>query len=86
MDNKKSYDHIAFSYDPMFHLMREKGITDMQLARKIGVKVDAIRNIQLNSETTTIKMIKDICMELDCGPGDLIKVMHATVIPATKKV
>lgn len=70
----------------MFHLMREKGITDLQLARKIGVKVDAIRNIQLNSETTTIKMIKDICMELDCGPGDLIKVMHATVIPATKKM
>ena len=85
MDERKSYDHIVFSYEPMFRLMREKCLTDLQLARRIGVKVDAIRNIQLRSEVTTMKMIKDICKELDCGPGDLIEVLRVEVIPAAKK-
>lgn len=85
MDKRKSYDHIVFSYEPMFRRMHQKGLTDLQLARRIGVKVDAIRNIQLRAETTTMKVIKDICKELDCGPGDLIEVMHVEVIPAIKK-
>lgn len=85
MDKRKSYDRIVFDYEPMFQLMREKGITDLQLARKIGVKVDEIRNIQLRPETTTIKMIKDICKELDCGICDLIEVMHVEVIPGVTK-
>lgn len=85
MDKRKTYDHIVFDYTPMFQLMREKGITDLQLARKIGVKVDAIRNIPLRSENTTMKMIRDICKVLDCGPGDLIEVAHVEVIPAIKK-
>lgn len=85
MDKVKSYDHIVFSYDPMFRLMQQRGITDLQLAKKIGVKVDAIRNIQLRSDTTTITVIKAICKELECGPGDLIEVQHVKVFPAVDK-
>lgn len=85
MLKRPSYDDIVFSYDPMFRLMREKGITDLQLARQIGVKVGVIRKIQLQQETTTMELIKSICKILDCGPGDLINVMKVKVYPAIKK-
>lgn len=85
MDNRKSFDHIVFSYEPMFQLMQQKGITDLQLAKRIRVKVDAIRDIQLRSDTTTISMIKDICKELECSPGDLIEVQHVKIFPAADK-
>lgn len=85
MSKRPSYDDIVFSYDPMLHLMRERGITDLQLARQIGVKVDVIRKIQLRPETTNMELIKSICKILDCGPGDLINVLKVKVYPAIKE-
>ena len=85
MSQRPSYDDIVFSYDPMFRLMRERGITDLQLARQIGVKVSAIRKIQLQPETTTMELIRSICKVLDCVPGDLITVMKVKVYPAINK-
>ena len=37
-----SYEKVYLSFDPMHRLMRERGITDLQLAQKIGVKVECI--------------------------------------------
>ncbi len=39
-----SYEKVYLSFDPMHRLMRERNITDLQLAQKVGVKVDMIRN------------------------------------------
>ena len=39
-----SYEKVYLSFDPLHRRMKERGITDLQLARKVGVKVDVIRN------------------------------------------
>lgn len=83
--NPQAYEDIVLSFDPMFRLMRERGITDLQLARQIGVKVDAIRRIQLHQDTTTMQTIKEICKALDCATGDIISVSKVLVLPPTKK-
>ena len=83
--NPQAYDDIVLSFAPMFRLMRERGITDLQLARKIGVKVDLIRNIQLHQDTTKVQTIKEICKALECAPGDIMSVSKMLVIPAAKK-
>ena len=83
--NPQAYDDIILSFDPLFRLMRKQGVTDLQLARQIGVKVDLIRNIQLRQDVVTVQMLKKICKALDCGPGDIMDVSKVLVIPATQK-
>lgn len=62
--------------------MREKNITDLELARKVGVKVDMIRNTYKYQDTVTLSMVRRICEALDCGPGDLMVAGKSLYIPA----
>ena len=80
-----SYERVYLSFDPMHHLMRERNITDLELARKVGVKVDVIRNTYKYQDTITLSLIRDICQVLDCGPGDLMVAGKALYIPAKKE-
>ena len=80
-----SYERVYLSFDPMHRVMREKNITDLELARKIGVKVDVIRNTYKYQDTVTLSMIRSICEVLDCGPGDLMTAGKVLYIPAKKE-
>lgn len=80
-----SYERVYLSFDPMHCLMKERGITDLQLARTIGVKVDVIRNTYKYQDTVTLSTIRRICEALDCGPGDLMVAGKAEYIPAKKE-
>ena len=57
-----SYERVYLSFEPMHRVMQERNITDLQLARKVSVKVNVIRNI---------------CEALDCGPEDLMTAKKA---------
>ncbi len=63
-----SYEKVFLSFDPMYRLMRERNITDLQMVWKIGVKVDVIRNTYKYLDMVTLSMILNICEALDCGP------------------
>lgn len=80
-----SYEKVYLSFDPMHRLIRERGITDLQLAQKVGVKVDVIRNIYKYQDAVTLAMIRSICEALDCGPGDLMTAGKVEYIPAKKE-
>lgn len=80
-----SYEWVYISLRPMHRLMRERGITDLQLARKIGVKVDVIRNTYKYHDTITLSLIRSICQALDCDPGDLMTARKCMVFPAKKE-
>ena len=67
-----SYEKVYLSFDPMHRLMQERNITDLQLAQKVGVKVDVIRNTYKYLDTVTLSQVRSICEALDCGPGDLM--------------
>ena len=77
-----SYEKVYLSFDPMHHLMRERGITDLQLAKKVGVKVDVIRNTYKYQDSVTLSMVRSICEALDCGPGELMTAGKVECIPA----
>ena len=77
-----SYERVYLSFDPMPRLLRERNITDLELARKVGVKVDVIRNTYKYQDTVTLSMLRSICEALDCGPGDLITAGKVECIPA----
>lgn len=80
-----SYEKVYLSFAPLHRRMKERGITDLQLAQKVGVKVDVIRNTYKYQDTVTLSMIRSICEALDCGPGDLMTAGKAECIPAKKE-
>lgn len=79
---EKGYRRTIISFDLLRTLLRERDITDLQLARKIGEKVGVVRNIQLHPDITTIEVIRKICEELQCEPGDIMRRQECYVIPA----
>ena len=80
-----SYEKVYLSFDPMHRLMKERNITDLELARKVGVKVDVIRNTYKYQDTVTLSVVQRICEDLDCGPGDLVTAGKVEYIPAKKE-
>ena len=85
LSTPNSYERVYLSFDPMHRLMRERNITDLELARKAGVKVDVIRNIHRYQDTVTRSMVRSICEALDSCPGDLMAAKKAICIPAKKE-
>ena len=81
-----SYERVYLSFDPMHRLMRERNITDLELARKVGVKVDVIRNTYKYLDTVTLSVVRSICETLDCGPGDLMTARKVEYIPAKNEI
>lgn len=77
LSTPNSYERVYLSFDPMHRLMRERNITDLELARKAGVKVDVIRNIDRYQDTVTLSLVRSICEALDCGPEDLMTAKKA---------
>ena len=80
-----SYKKVYLSFDPMHRLIQERGMTDIQLAKKVGVRVDVIRNTYQSQDTVTLSMIRSICEALDCGPGDLMTAGKVECIPVKKE-
>lgn len=80
-----SYEKVYLSFDPMHRLMQKRNVTDLQLARKVGVKVDVIRNIYKYQDSITLSMVRSICEVLDCNPGDIMTAGKVEYIPAKKE-
>lgn len=72
-----SYERVYLSFEPMHRVMQERNITDLQLARKVSVKVNVIRNIDRYQDTVTLSLVRSICEALDCGPEDLMTAKKA---------
>lgn len=77
-----SYDYTVISFKPMYALMRERGISDLDLSQMIGEKVEVIRKIQLKQDTLPLSVIRKICHALKCDPADLMIAERATLLPA----
>lgn len=80
-----SYEYTVLSFRPMYELMRERGVTDLELSRMTGEKVEAIRKIQLKQDTLPLSIVRKLCHALKCDPSDLMAAERAICIPAKKK-
>jgi len=84
-DAPGTYERTYLSFMPLDETLKKRGVSDLQLARQVGVKVDVIRNMFKYQDTVSLSMIRSICEVLDCGPGDLIAAGKITVIPPKNK-
>ncbi len=84
-DAPGAYERTYLSFEPLDETLKKRGISDLQLARQVGVKVDVIRNMYKYQDTITLSLVRSICETLDCGLGDLMTAEKVMVIPAKKK-
>jgi len=62
---------MGIKYDSLFRLLKEKKISKTQLQKKLGISSTTIAKLAKN-ELISLKVIADICKELDCQPGDIM--------------
>ncbi len=60
------------SYQPMFHTMKEKGVTEYSLIYKQGLSANTIHRIKKGLPITT-QTLDTLCYILDCEVEDILK-------------
>ena len=60
------------SYDNLWNVMKEKGVTQYALIRKFGVSPAQITRLKRNESVST-HTIDMFCRILDCEVGDIMK-------------
>ena len=65
------------SYDPLWKIMEEKGITTYALIMKYHVQSKTVYNLKHNKDITTATLEK-LCRILDCTPNDVIEFTENT--------
>ncbi len=62
---------MSIKYGGLFNLLKDKGISKVQLKNKIGLSSKTLAKLSKN-EYVSMKVIDDICRELHCQPGDIL--------------
>ena len=60
------------SYEPLWHTMKEKGITKYTLIYKLGFSAYTITNLRKN-KSITMNTLEKLCKVLECKPNDIIE-------------
>ncbi len=68
---------MGIQYDGLLQLLKEKKISKTQLQKRLGISSTTIAKLAKN-EPVSLKVIEDICKELDCQPGDILTMSKET--------
>ena len=60
------------SYEPLWHTLQEKGITQYKLINKYGFSSGQLSRLRKNNDVST-HTLNTLCKILDCELSDIIK-------------
>lgn len=63
---------MAITYNRLFHLMIDKGITNAELMEKGGFSANIITRLK-RDQYVALDSIERICYALDCGVDDILE-------------
>ena len=63
---------MAVSYKKLFHLLKDKGMTNAELMEKGGFSANIITRLKRNNYVA-LDSIERICCALDCGVDDILE-------------
>jgi len=63
---------MSIKYSGLFELLEAKGISKTQLQKKLKISSATLAKLTKN-EPVAMKIIEDICKELNCQPGDIMR-------------
>ena len=59
-------------FSPMWELMKEKGISQYYLLKKIGIDSKTLARIKKNGNITLLTLEK-LCRGMQCTPNDIVR-------------
>ncbi|MCI8627963.1 MAG: helix-turn-helix transcriptional regulator [Firmicutes bacterium] len=59
-------------FSPMWELMKEKGISQYYLLKKIGIDSKTLASIKKNGNITLLTLEK-LCRGMQCTPNDIVR-------------
>lgn len=65
------------SYDPLWKVMREKGLTSYRIRKEKIISENTLQNIRNGGRITT-DAICSLCEALECQPGDILSYITNT--------
>ncbi|HZK60672.1 MAG TPA: helix-turn-helix domain-containing protein [Anaerovoracaceae bacterium] len=68
---------MGIQYDGLFAILKDKGISKTQLQKKLGLSSTTLAKLSKN-ESVSMKVVEAICKELNCQPGDIMKLENET--------
>lgn len=63
---------MAVSYKKLFHILIDRGITNVQLQRMAGYSANITTRLK-NDTYVSLESIEKICKVLDCGVDDILE-------------
>jgi transcriptional regulator with XRE-family HTH domain len=54
-------------------LREEAGLTQTQMAKRLGISQPTLNRLESASQNTTLKMLDQLCQALRCSVGDLFE-------------
>ena len=63
---------MAVSYNRLFHLMIDKGVTNAELMEKAGFSANIITRLK-RDHYVALDSIEKICYALNCGVDDILE-------------
>ncbi len=59
-------------FSPMWELMKEKGISQYYLLKKVGIDSKTLASIKKNGNITLLTLEK-LCRGMQCTPNDIVR-------------
>ena len=63
---------MPMSYDKLFALMREKGLTSYRIRKENIISQSALQSLRLGNNVST-ETLACLCRVLECQPGDIME-------------
>lgn len=63
------------SYEPLWEMMRAKGLTTYRIRKEKIISENTLQNIRNGGRITT-DAIASLCMALECQPGDILSYVN----------
>jgi transcriptional regulator with XRE-family HTH domain len=65
--------------DTLRQLRRDAGLTQTQMAGKLGISQPTLARLEAANQNVTIKTLGKLCRALRCEPGDLFRPSQSTL-------
>jgi len=68
---------MRLNYNKLFKILKERNISKTTLQKKIGISSTTMAKLSKN-EPISMKVLEDICVFLNCQPGDLLEIVNTS--------
>lgn len=72
---------MAISYNKLWKLLIDKGMTRTELRHRAGLTSNVIANMG-KGESVQLEVLRKICEELNCGIDDIVEIVPVTKVIA----